>query len=60
MQRAYEDFHRALVTGAATRIDAAEALRGLEIIMAIYESARLGRMLEFPVTQEAFPLDAPR
>jgi len=28
--------------------------------MALYESARLGRMLEFPVTQEAFPLDVPR
>jgi len=60
VQRANEDIHRALTTGAATRIDAAEALRGLEIIMALYESARLGRMLEFPVTQEAFPLDVPR
>lgn len=60
VQRAYEDFQRALTAGTATRLDAAEALRGLEIIMAIYESARLGRMVEFPVTQEQFPLDVPR
>jgi predicted dehydrogenase len=46
VQRAYEDFQRALNDGGATRLDAAEALRGLEIIMGIYESARLGRMLE--------------
>ncbi len=57
VHRAYEDVHRALTTGTATRIDAGEALRGLEIIVAAYESARLGRMLDFPVVQEAFPLD---
>jgi hypothetical protein len=53
---AYEDIHRALRTGAATRIDATEAVRGLEIIIAAYESARLGHMLDFPVGQEDFPL----
>lgn len=57
VQRAYEDFGRALTAGAATRLDAAEAYRGLEIIMAAYESARLGRMIDFPLSQEAFPLD---
>lgn len=57
VHRAYEDVHRALTTGAASRIDAGEALRGLEIIVAAYESARLGRMLDFPVGQEAFPLE---
>jgi hypothetical protein len=58
--RAYEDIHRAMTTGSATHIEASEALRGLEIIMGIYESARLHRMLEFPITQESFPLESPR
>ena len=57
VQRAYEDVHRALTTGCTIRVDAEEALRGLEIIMAAYESARLGRMVELPLEQEAFPLE---
>lgn len=56
-QRAYQDIELALRTGAATRIDAGEALRGLEIIMGAYESARLGRLLDFPIAQDAYPLD---
>jgi predicted dehydrogenase len=57
VERAYRDIDQALRTGAATRIDAAEALRGLEIIMAAYESARLRRLVELPLAQEAFPLE---
>ncbi|MEI6169258.1 MAG: Gfo/Idh/MocA family oxidoreductase [bacterium] len=57
VHRAYEDIQRAMTTGSATRIDASEALRGLEIIMGIYESARLQRMLEFPIMQEVFPME---
>lgn len=55
--RAYLDIENALRTGAPTRIDAGEALRGLEIIMAAYESARLHRMVGFPLAQETFPLE---
>jgi hypothetical protein len=29
----------------------------LEIILGAYESARQGRMLEFPIVQEDFPLN---
>jgi predicted dehydrogenase len=58
-RRAYQDIEQALRTGAATRIDAAEALRGLEIILGAYESGRQRRMLEFPIAQDAFPLDLP-
>ncbi len=57
VQRAYEDVHRALLTGAPTRIDADEALRGLEIIMAVYASARLGRTVALPLEDED-PLQA--
>jgi predicted dehydrogenase len=60
VERAYRDMLQALGTGAATRIDAGEALRGLEIIMAIHESARLGRMVTFPLAQDQFPPDLPR
>ncbi len=57
VHRALLDIVQALRTGSATRIDAAEAYRGLEIIMGLYESARVRTMLEFPITQEAFPLE---
>jgi len=57
VHRAYEDIQRALTTGVSTRIDVGEAIRGMEIIIASYESARLGHMLDFPVIQEDFPLD---
>jgi predicted dehydrogenase len=35
---------------------AANALRGFEIIMAVYESARLGKKVELPLQQDEFPL----
>ncbi|MBU4210985.1 MAG: Gfo/Idh/MocA family oxidoreductase [Verrucomicrobia bacterium] len=57
VKRALADIIHALQTGVPTRIDVGEAYRGLEIIMGIYESARLGRLLIFPITQDAFPLD---
>jgi len=57
VHRALLDIVQALRTGSSTRIDADEAYRGLEIIMGLYESARLGRMLSFPITQDVFPLE---
>lgn len=53
--RALLDIVQALRTGSPTRIDVGEAYRGLELIMGLYESARLRRMLAFPITQEDFP-----
>jgi predicted dehydrogenase len=49
VERAYRDIHQALSAGAATRIDADEALRGLEIIMAAYDAGRRGGILDLPV-----------
>ncbi len=57
VHRAWVDIHHALATGAATRIDAVEAYRGLEIIMAAFEAGRLAKPLAFPIAQELFPLD---
>jgi predicted dehydrogenase len=45
MKRAMEDIAAALTRGTATRIDADEAYRNTEIIMAIYESARLNQII---------------
>ena len=45
MKRAMEDIAAALTRGTATRIDDDEAYRNTEIIMAIYESARLNRII---------------
>jgi predicted dehydrogenase len=36
---------------------ARNALRGFEVLMAIYESARLRRRIELPLEQERFPLE---
>ena len=55
--RALADIVQGLKTGRPTRIDAEGAVRGLEIILAIYESARLGKTVRLPLQQEEFPLD---
>jgi predicted dehydrogenase len=49
VERAYRDICQALRTGASTRIDGDEAVRGLAIIMAAYEAGHQGRMLDFPI-----------
>jgi predicted dehydrogenase len=38
-------------------MDGRTALRGFECLMAIYESARLGRRVDLPLAQERFPLE---
>ena len=51
---------RDLLTGARSGphpMNAGVALRGFELVMAVYESARLGRKIEMPSTQLRFPLD---
>lgn len=55
IHRALLDIVAALNSGSPTRIDAEQALASLEILIGLFESARLGRMLSFPITQERFP-----
>ncbi|HEY3378719.1 MAG TPA: Gfo/Idh/MocA family oxidoreductase [Armatimonadota bacterium] len=57
VKRAAADIVLALTTGCTTRIDVENAYRGLEILLAIYESARLQRMVSLPLEQGEFPLD---
>ena len=40
MKRAVADIHQAMTEGTETRIDAAEAYRGMQIMMGIYQSAK--------------------
>lgn len=46
-----------LRSGAPHPLGVANTMRGFEIIMGIYESARLHQKLTFPIQQDRFPLD---
>ena len=43
--------------GADHPLSGESALRDLEVIMAIFESARLRKKIELPLDQPRFPLD---
>lgn len=49
MKRAAADVRDAINNGSPTLIDAAEAYRGLEIMLGIFESAKQGRILVLPL-----------
>jgi predicted dehydrogenase len=53
----YEQFARTILEGAEHPLSGESALADLEIIMAVFESARLRRKLTLPPEQERFPLD---
>jgi predicted dehydrogenase len=57
METGYRLLAKAIREGSPSPLDGANALRGFEVIMAAYESARLNRRLILPVEQERFPLD---
>ncbi|WP_308636365.1 Gfo/Idh/MocA family protein [Paenibacillus silvisoli] len=44
-------------TGEPHPLAASTAIKVMEVVMAAYESARLGRRLELPLKQDRFPLD---
>ena len=54
---AYQRLVRCLREGIDHPMTGRNALRGLELVMAIYESARLGGRVSLPLAQEVFPLD---
>ena len=47
MKRAVVDIYKAMIEGTETRIDAAEAYRGMQIMMAIYMSAKQQGTVKF-------------
>ncbi len=50
-------FYETVLHGTPHPMHADIALRGFEINMAIYESARLGRRIDLPLHQDRFPLE---
>lgn len=55
--RVFSAMEDSLRTGAPHSMDGAIALRGLEMLIAVFESSRLRAKIEFPLKQEAFPLE---
>jgi UDP-N-acetyl-2-amino-2-deoxyglucuronate dehydrogenase len=55
--RSYDLLARNLREGGDHPLSADRALRGFEILMAIYESARLRARIDLPLEQERFPLE---
>ena len=49
-QRQIEDMIHSIETGDKPLIDAAEGRKSVEIVLAIYESARLGKKINLPIT----------
>ncbi len=57
MGEAYRLFARTVETGEPHPLGADNALRGFEVVMAIYESARLRARLDLPLQQDRYPLE---
>jgi predicted dehydrogenase len=55
--KGYRLFAEAIRTGADHPMSGRTALKGFEVLMAIYESARLSKRIRLPLRQDRFPLD---
>ncbi len=53
----FEKMVHSLETGAPHPMNGRVALRGFEIVMALYESARLRQRINLPLNQDRFPLE---
>jgi predicted dehydrogenase len=53
----FTTFQDTLISGEAHPLAGTSALQDMEIVTAIYESARLGKRLKFPIDQDCFPLE---
>ena len=53
----YRLFARMIRDGAPHPMCGANALRGFEVVMSVYESARIRGRIELPLAQERFPLE---
>jgi len=57
MTESYRSFAKTIRQGAPHPLCGESALRGLEVLMALYESARTNARIELPLRQEALPLE---
>ena len=55
VDRALKDILQAVKTGEPSRLDAATVLPGLEILLALFESANQKKMLSLPLKQQETP-----
>jgi UDP-N-acetyl-2-amino-2-deoxyglucuronate dehydrogenase len=55
--KSYRLFAEAIHTGSAHPMSGRIALKGFEVLMAVYESARLNKRVPLPLQQDRFPLD---
>ncbi len=56
MANSYCAFARTIREGTAHPLSGDSALKGLEVLMAVYESARTHAKIELPLRQDSFPL----
>ena len=54
---AHKLFADTVLNGSEHPMSMEKAMRGFEVVMSIYESARLNARIELPLLQEEFPLD---
>ncbi|MGD2175341.1 MAG: hypothetical protein PVJ27_08055, partial [Candidatus Brocadiaceae bacterium] len=57
MTAGYRAFARMIREGSDHPLSGQSALRDLELVMALYESARTRQRIELPLRQDAFPLE---
>jgi len=55
--RSYELFADTVTSGAVHPLSSETALREFEVVVGVYESARLNSRIEFPMKQDRFPLE---
>ncbi len=59
VDRALKDILHSVETGIPCRLDATTVLPGLEIMLALFESARQRKMLDLPLVQQQSPFQRP-
>lgn len=57
IRRVLKRYAESLRTGRPFPLDGNIAFQGFEVVMAAYESARIGKRIDLPLRQERFPLD---
>ncbi|MCL2664359.1 MAG: Gfo/Idh/MocA family oxidoreductase [Defluviitaleaceae bacterium] len=57
LKAAHGLFAKTVCSGAKHPMDMETAMKGFDIVMGVYESARLNARVGFPLAQEEFPLD---
>lgn len=57
LEQAHRLLARAVLAGEPHPMGIANAIRGFEVVMAVYESARVSGRVELPLAQQEFPLD---